>query len=142
MWLYAQGKLVVLRAKLTHSYTCLPHFALAHGLQFLFQLLAIVGLRVAVDRDLCLVACLHRVIEPLHNGLDGVMETGSPIQCTTLSCGRAVGLHPVHTFLSEEGAKALSELFNSLVESFRGSMTILTQYLVLSEQQSLYGSHQ
>ncbi len=134
--------LVILGTELAHYGTCLPHLALAEGTELLFELLAVVGLRVAVDRDLSLVAGLHALVELLHDGLDGIVERTHPVEGTTLSGGRAVGIHPVHTVLGEEGHERLGELLNGLVEGLRGGVTILAEHLVLSKEQALDSTHQ
>ena len=51
--------LVVLWTQLAHSFGGTPHFLVAHSLKLLVETVTIVGLRVAVDRNLSLVTSLN-----------------------------------------------------------------------------------
>lgn len=82
-----EGQSVVLGTELAHGHGSLPHLALAHGAEFFVELVAVVGLRVGVDRYLCLVAALHAGVELLHDGLDGVVERTHPVEGAALSSG-------------------------------------------------------
>ena len=68
------------------------------------------------------------------------LEFRSPVESTTTSGGRASVVHVVHTVLTDEGEKRLSGLLDSLVESLRRRVTVLTENLVLSKEHSLYGT--
>ena len=56
---YERKNLFVLRTELANGLGSTPHLLVVHSLQLCVQLLTIVGLRVAVDRDLSLVASLN-----------------------------------------------------------------------------------
>ena len=65
---------LVLRTQLAYGLTSTPHFLITHSLQLFLQSSTVVGLRVSVDGNLCLVTRLYRVVQPLHNGLDSIVE--------------------------------------------------------------------
>lgn len=132
----------ILWTKATNGFCSTPHFHVAHSFKFLVQAIAIVGLRVGIDRNLSLVTCLYRVVEPLHNWLDSLTEARSPIESTTLCCCRTVGIHPIHTLLSEQRHQALCQLFNCLIESLRWRVTVFAENLILSLEQTFDGTHQ
>ena len=133
---------LILRTELANCLGSAPHFHVVHSLKLSVKLLTVVWLRVRIDRNLSLVTSLNREIKPLHNRLDSLAEPRSPIQSTTLCCCRTVCLHPVHTLLGEERHKTLCKLLNSLVESLRRRVTMLTKNLILSLKQSLNSTHQ
>ena len=58
-YMQIHGKSIILGTQLANGYAGLPHLALAHPAQFLVQLLTIVRLRVAVDRDLSFLSALY-----------------------------------------------------------------------------------
>ena len=134
--------LVILWTEFADSLCGAPHLAVVHGCKFLLKTGTVVGLRVGIDADLCFVTALHTCIELLHDGLNGIMETREPVKCATLGGGGTIGIHPVHTLLSEERHEALCELFYCLVESLGGGVAILAEHFILSQEQALNSTHQ
>ena len=98
---FFQEGLVIFRTQLTNRNSCLPHFAFAQLTKFFVQLLTIIRLRIAVDRDLSLVIAFYVRLQFLDNRLDCVVERTHPVQSATLGGSRAVRVHPVHTILGE-----------------------------------------
>ena len=82
------------------------------------------------------------MVEFLHDRLDGVVEGRHPVEGAALCRGGAVGVHPVHTVLGNERHKALREFLDGLVEGLGGRVSVLTQHLVLCQEQALYGAHE
>ena len=70
------------------------------------------------------------------------MERAHPVESTTLSCSRAVSVHPVHTILCEQRHQWLSQFFYRFVECFRRAVSVFTQNFVLCQQQTLDCTHQ
>ena len=95
-------KSVVFRTELANRYGSLPHLALTQRFQLCIQFLTIVGLRVAVDRNLGFVTRLNALLQLLHHRLDSIVERAHPVESTALGSSRAVGIHPVHTVLCKQ----------------------------------------
>ena len=60
---------VVFRSQLANDFGRAPHLAVTQGSQFLLETHAIIGLRVGINADLCLVATLYAGIQFLYHGL-------------------------------------------------------------------------
>jgi hypothetical protein len=60
---------------------------------------------------------------------------------TSSSGGGACGVHVVHTVLADQGEQGLGGFLDSLVESFRGGVTVLSQNLVLRSEHALDTAH-
>ncbi len=56
--------------------------------------------------------------------------------------GGAVGIHPVHAILGDEGHEGLGELFDGLVECFGGRVAFFAQHFVLCGEDPLDGAHE
>ena len=140
-WVCAGG-LFSFGAQLSYGLAGAPHLAFAQGGEFGFKLFAIAGLGVAIDGALCFFAGRHTPVEALHDGLDGVVERGHPVERAALGGGGAVGIHPVHAAGGEEGHEALGELFDGLVEGLGGGVAVLAEHFVLGEEEALHGAHE
>lgn len=66
--------------------------------------------------------------------MDGTYSTSS-------SGGGACGVHVVHTVLADQGEQRLGGFLDSLVEGFRGRVTVLSQNLVLRSEHALDTAH-
>lgn len=121
-----------------------PHLHARELLQLLLEVLLVRGARVGVERAARLLARLDAVVQLLKHGLRGIPEGPPPVQracratrserggaachrarsqgqrtpglLTALRRRRAVGVHPIHAVLADEGVEGLRRLLHGLVE--------------------------
>ncbi len=84
----------------------------------------------------------YRLIQFFEYRLGSIVERNHPVECAALGCSRAVGIHPVHTFGGKERHQRLGKLFYGFIESFRRRVPVFAQSFVLSQKQTLDGTHQ
>lgn len=118
-----------------------PDLEIANLLHLGLVLLAVVRLAVVVEGALGLSAVVDRVVQVVEDGLEGVLELGSPVNGTAAGSGGAGLEHPVHAVGANQGVQRLGSLLDSLVESLRGAMAALAEDLVLSEEHAVDAAH-
>lgn len=132
----------VLGAEGTDGLAGAPDLEVADLLELLLVLLTVVGLGVVLEGALGLGAVLDRVVEVVEDGLEGVLELGSPVNGTAAGGGGAGVEHPVHAVGTNEGVEGLGSLLNGLVESLAGGVAALTENLVLGEEHAVDTTHE
>jgi hypothetical protein len=132
----------VLRAEAADSLSSAPDLKVVNLLELRVVLLAVVWLRVVLERTLGLAAVLDRGVEVVEDGLKGILEALAPVDSTTTGSGRAGSVHVVHAVGADQGVQRLCSLLNGLVESLRWAVATLTENLVLSEEHSVDTTHQ
>ena len=137
-----QHLLLALRAERADSLTRTPDLQVVDLLELLVVLLAVVGLRVELERPLRLASILDRVIQVVEDGLQGVLEALAPVDGTAAGGGRAGSVHVVHAVAADERVQRLGSLLDRLVEGLRRGVTALTENLVLSEEHAVDTAHE
>jgi hypothetical protein len=132
----------VLGAEGADSLSSAPDLKVVNLLELLVVLLAVVRLAVVLERALSLAAVLHRGVQIVKDGLEGILEALAPVDGTTAGGGRAGGVHVVHSVGADQGVQRLGGLLNGLVESLRGAVAALAENLVLSEEHAVDSAHQ
>lgn len=79
-----------------------PDLQIPDLLHLLLVLLAVVLLRIVVERPLGLATVLDTVVQLVEQRLEIFAETAGPVDGTTTSGGRASGVHPVHTVTANQ----------------------------------------
>mmetsp|Transcript_14365 Transcript_14365/g.25836 ORF Transcript_14365/g.25836 Transcript_14365/m.25836 type:complete len:259 (-) Transcript_14365:548-1324(-) len=136
------GHLVAFRTQRADSDASLPHFAVSILLELFLKLLVVVWLRVLVERSLGFGAVDDAGVEFLEDWLGGLFETRSPVEGAALGCCRAVGKHPVHTILADEGVQRLGGFLYSLVEGFGRRVSVGAQHIVLGLEHTSDSAHE
>src|SRR5262245_65441497 len=102
----------------------LPHFAVRNLLQLLFELLPVVGPAVRFQRAPSLIAGLDRLVELLKDGPRSVAKLLEPVERAALGRRRAIGVHPVHPLLGDQGVQALGRFLDSLIKRLLRAMPV------------------
>lgn len=131
----------VLGAERANSLSGAPDLQVINLLELLVVLLAVVGLRVVLERALGLAAVLDGSVQVVKDGLEGILEALAPVDGTTTGGGRAGSVHVVHAIGADQGIEGLGSLLDSLVESLRWAVAALTENLVLSEEHAVDTAH-
>src|SRR6185312_2953521 len=105
------------------------------------KLLSVVWFAVKGNSSFSFFTSCNAVVKVFEHRGNGIAEFMSPVKRTTLCSSRAVGIHPVHTVLSNKRHKALCKLFYCFVERFRRCMASFTKLVVLSLKYTLYSAH-
>jgi hypothetical protein len=132
----------VLRAETADSLTRAPDLQVVNLGKLLVVLLAVVGLRVVLERALGLTAVLDRCVQVVEDGLERVLEALAPVDGAAAGGSRAGGVHVVHAVCADQGVKRLCGLLDSLVESLGRAVATLTENLVLREEHAVDTAHQ
>jgi hypothetical protein len=137
------GRLLgVLGAERADGLSGAPDLELVNLLELSVVLLAVVGLRVVLERALGLAAVLDGGVEIVEDGLEGVLEALAPVDGTTTGSGGAGSVHVVHAVSTDQGVEGLGSLLDGLVEGLRGAVATLTENLVLGEEHAVNTTHQ
>lgn len=152
----------VFGSQLSDGLASAPQFGFTNLSKFFLESFTVVRLGVALQGAGGFGTVLDRFVELFKDGLGSIVERTPPVKGTTLGSGRAVGVHPVHTAFTDQGVQRLGGFFDSFVEGFRGrvawkqrlyqilsdfafsslELTVGSQDLVLSLEQTLNGTHQ
>lgn len=135
-------RLVVLGAEGADGLAGPPNLKVADLLKLLLVLLTVVGLRVVLEGALGLLTSDDGVVEVIEDGLQGILELGSPVNSTTAGSGRAGVEHPVHAVGTDQGVERLGSLLDGLVEGLAGAVATLTEDLVLGEEHTVDTAHE
>src|SRR5512139_4226140 len=92
----------VFRAKFTHLGSGSPHFSIAHFGKLGVQLLSVVWPTVPIEYDFGFRTIGDLLIEIVKHGSNRRTEYPFPVQGAPLGSSTAVGIKPVHSFLSGE----------------------------------------
>jgi hypothetical protein len=125
-----------------NSLSSTPDFQIADISHLLVVSLAIVRSRIIVQASLSFLAISYTVVELIEHRLEGILELGRPIDCTTSGSGRASSIHVIHTISPNERVERLRSLLNSLIESFGRRMTTFAEDFVLREEHAVDTTHQ
>lgn len=132
----------ILGAETTDSLSGAPDLEVVNLLELRVVLLTVVGLRVVLERALCLAAVLDRCVEVVKHGLEGILEALAPVDGTTTSGSGAGSVHVVHTVSSNQGVQRLGSLLDGLVECLRWAVAALPENLVLGKEHAVDTTHQ
>jgi hypothetical protein len=138
----SQNLFRVLRAEAADSLSSAPDLKFINLLELGVVLLAVVWLRVVLERTLGLASVLNRGVKVVKDGLEGILEALAPVDGTTTGSSRAGSVHVVHAVGADQGVQRLCSLLDGLVEGLGWAVAALTENLVLSKEHTVDTTHQ
>ena len=102
----------------------------------------VIGCAVNAQDDFRFLAAGDPVIELCEYRGHRVAESIFPVKGAALRRGAAIGVHPVHAVLGDQGHQALGQLFHGLIECLAGTVAPFAQLVVLGFQDARQTSHQ
>src|SRR5450631_1317389 len=115
---FKNGSRLIFGAQAPDCFTGPPHFALTEFAKFHFKFFTVISLAVAVDTALGFLTRSDAFIEFPENRSRSITEFFPPIQRSPLCSRGTIGIHPVHSVLSNQWHQALGEFFHGFVEGF------------------------